>query len=362
MADDVLAALEESAAAQAVKVRTTDKETGETVIRKRPLRSDAVIGAAVIYKPPCAVARGWTREQYDKFISDSREVMAAIQCGGETDEKTGRPKRGREPCRLFGTGNIVASAEHWDEGSEDEDPDYEGVYTGHWHDVYVPKDEDGKYRGNLIDMYFLSRVSRQYPAMMRDRGWGIEDCDCTDWERWNSDPEYRAERKSRIRQGGKSTNRHIAGEKRKAAAAKLAEAQDMLGQAAALDEARLEAEAESAVLLARARRRAEAERLDAEVDVAVLMVNAKADADKVRAAAQEAAAESKREQAQAETGRDRAKREAAGAEAVRDKARQETADAEAARDKARKDAADAEANRDRARKSAADAETARDEA
>lgn len=368
-ADAVLAALEESAAAQAVEVRTTDKETGEIVVRKRPLRSDAVIGVAVIYKPPCAIARDWSREQYDKFISDSREVMAAIQCGGEADKKTGNVKRGREPCRLFGSDNLVASAEHWDEGSEDEDPEYEGVYTGHWHDVYVPKDEDGKYRGNLIDMYFLSRVCQQYPSMMRARGWDIEDCDVTDWERWNSDPAYRAERKAKIRQGGKSTNKHIASEKRKEAAAKLAEAQDMLDQATGLKQeairraevdaasVRAQAQAEADALLADAaedagnavaRAQTEAKvdaaaaldmvRLEADIEAAALLAEARSESEAILTAARDAAVEAGQERMQAEAGRDKARQEAAEAEVARKAA-------EADRKAALQEAADAEARR-----------------
>lgn len=43
----MVATLEKEAASQTVEVQTKNKEMGETVIRKRPLQSDAVIGVAV---------------------------------------------------------------------------------------------------------------------------------------------------------------------------------------------------------------------------------------------------------------------------------------------------------------------------
>lgn len=257
-ADDVIAALEEQAATQTVEVQTKDKKTGETVIRKRPLRSDAVIGVAVILKPPCAIARTWTQDQYDKFYRDSWDVMEAIQCGGEIDKKTGKLKRGQEPCRLFRRNNIVASAEHWDEGSLVEGED---VYTGHGHFILKPEDEDGKYKGNLIDPYFLSRLSAVYPRMMRERGWDIEDCDCTDWgkfadEETSEGKSYRRKRKAKIRESGKSVNKYIADKKLEEAEAHLEEAASVVEQAAAImeDVGRREQEAEEKVRIAEADR------------------------------------------------------------------------------------------------------------
>lgn len=363
-ADDVVAALEEEAAAQTVEVQTKDKKTGETVIHKRPLRSDAVIGVAVIFKPPCSIARTWTRQEYDKFINDSLDVMATVQCGGEADKKTGKLKRGQEPCHLFRRENIIASAEHWDEGSLSEGED---VYTGHWHHIYKPEDENGKYRGNLIDPYFLSRLSAVYPRMMRERGWDIDDCDCTDWEKFNDDksPEnkgYKAKRKSKIRQGGKSVNKYIASAEREAVAAQYEEAGAMLDQAAVLKQeairraevdaasVRAQAQAEADALLADAaedagnavaRAQTEAKvdaaaaldmaRLEADIEAAALLAEARSESEAILTAARDAAVEAGQERMQAEAGRDKARQEAAEAEAARKAALQEAADAEARR-------------------------------
>jgi hypothetical protein len=360
-ADDVVAALEAEAAAQTVEVQTKDKKTGGPVIRKRPLRSDAVIGVAVIFKPPCAIARTWSREQYDKFINDSLDVMATVQCGGEVDKKTGRLKRGQEPCHLFRRENIIASAEHWDEGSLAEGED---VYTGHWHKIYKPEDEAGKYRGNLIDPYFLSRLSATYPRMMRERGWDIDDCDCTDWEKFNDDksPEnkgYKAKRKSKIRQGGKSVNKYIASAEREAVAAQYEEAGAMLDQAAALkqeveqraeidadsvrDQAQMEADAlladvaedaGNAVALAQTEAEVDAAaaldmaRLEADIEAAALLVKARSESEAILTAARDAAVEAGRERMQAEADRDKALAERNEAVSQKDRALKDKAQAE----------------------------------
>lgn len=361
-ADDVVAALEAEAAAQTVEVQTKDKKTGGPVIRKRPLRSDAVIGVAVIFKPPCAIARTWSREQYDKFINDSLDVMATVQCGGEVDKKTGRLKRGQEPCHLFRRENIIAGAEHWDEGSLAEGED---VYTGHWHKIYKPEDEAGKYRGNLIDPYFLSRLSATYPRMMRERGWDIDDCDCTDWEKFNDDksPEnkgYKAKRKSKIRQGGKSVNKYIASAEREAVAAQYEEAGAMLDQAAALKQeveqraeidansVRDQAQTEADVFLADAAEDAgnavaqaqiEAEvdataaldiaRLEAEIESTALLAEARSEAEAALTAARDAAVEAGRERMQAEADRDKALAERNEAVSQKDRALKDKEQAEA---------------------------------
>lgn len=235
-ADDVMAAIEREAAAQTVDVQVKDKKTGETVIRQRPLRSDAVIGVAVIFNPPGAVACHWTPDQNAKFLQDSLDVMEQIQCSVRVD-KTGKqkndPKRSQQECHLFRRENIIATAEHRDEGEPEES---EGVRTPNWHVVYKPEGEDGKYKGNLIDVYFLSHLCKEYPRMMRDRGWDIDDCDLTDFSRFSdkSDPEseeYRLKRKAKIREGGKSVNKHRARANRKKEQAKLEEAQEILDRA-----------------------------------------------------------------------------------------------------------------------------------
>ena len=278
-ADDVLAAIEREAEAQTVEVRTKDKETEETVIRQRPLRSDAVIATAVIFNPPGAVSCHWTPEQNAKFFQDSLDVMAQIQCSIRVDNKGSRrtdQKRSQQECHLFRRENIIAIAEHRDEGEPDESED---VRTPNWHVVYKPEGEDGKYKGNLIDPYFLSHLSKEYPRLMRERGWDIDDCETTDWQRFNDgttpeNAEYRAKRKSKIREGGKSVNKYRERAARKKEKANLEEAQEILARTIGTkrdaeeyaERMRLDAEAEAERIIAAARK----EKAGIEADIAIL--------------------------------------------------------------------------------------------
>lgn len=351
MADDVLEALDEEAAKQKVEVRVKDKETGETVVRQRALPSNAVIGLAVIYNPPCDVARNWTPEQYDRFIRDCEEVMAQIPC--RKMDKKGHAVG--EPYYLFRQENRVARVEHWDEGEPGDPP----IYTGHWHETYTPADQYGKYNGNMVDSLFLSvMVNRMFPQMMRERGWDIDDPEHTDWERFADDQEYKAKRKTRIKRGGRSVNQYRADKKLEEAEAQVEEASAVLDQALTLrqdvkeraeadadalrDQARADTEAvrfEAAVDAGEAVARAETEaeldvavaldtaRLEAEIEAAALLAGTQAEVDTLRKTAQADAAKAARERAQAEAERDRAKQETADAEADRDTAQKEAADA-----------------------------------
>ena len=153
----------------------------------RKLRSDAVIGYAIIYNPPEEVCCKWTDEEYTKFYEDSRAVMEQIQPD------------------IFRKDTIVMSAEHMDEGTIT-DPTH---LSRHVHDIGIPKDKKGNYCGNKIDAKLLVEINKNYPKMMREKGWDIEDLDCTDWDRCKTDEAYRNERKSK-RKSGKSVNNYIA--------------------------------------------------------------------------------------------------------------------------------------------------------
>ena len=52
-------------------------KTGE--VRRRKLRSDAVIGWAVIIHPADAVTAGWSWEQFERFDNDAMDVLAEIE-------------------------------------------------------------------------------------------------------------------------------------------------------------------------------------------------------------------------------------------------------------------------------------------
>lgn len=311
-ADDVLEALDEEAAKQKVDVCVKDKKTGETAVHQRALGSTAIIGIAVVFNPPCEVVRNWTPEQCDKFIQDCEECMAQIPCvkldskGNIKRDKNGNPIE--EPRYLFRRENIIARAEHRDEG-ESVDPSMPPVFTPHWHEVYKPEDQYGKYNGNMVDSLFLSMmVNRMFYKLMRERGWDIDEPKHTDWGKFKKDRKYRAKRKTELKQSGKSVNNYIADKHREEAEAQLEEAQAMVEQAAAIVEEakRKDQESEAKVLTAEA----EKNRLLLEVSVAefardkALAERATAISEKDRAV--EAARQAAQEKQQAEADADAA--------------------------------------------------------
>lgn len=166
------------------KTTFVDKKGRE---HSRSLKSDAVVGFAVIFNPPYEVCKDWTDEQYQKFYDDSWEILCEI-----------------EP-RVFSDKNVRLTAEHWDEGVKDDS----GKFDRHQHRAGEARDADGKYCGNLIDAKLLATINKKYPKMMRDRGWDMADLDTTDWEKYKTDDDYKAERKAKWKQSGKSVNAHI---------------------------------------------------------------------------------------------------------------------------------------------------------
>ena len=165
---------------QAVKGKT---KNDEEITRYRRLRKDAVIGAAIIINPPYEECRNWSEEEYQKFYDDTRECLAEF-----------RPEIFRKDNQVFGV-------EHRDEGYDDNDR--------HMHAVYDAIDENGRYCGNRLDAKFLSDFNKSYPKMMRSKGWEMDDMDTTDWDKYKSDPTYKAERDAKRRSQGKSVNQHI---------------------------------------------------------------------------------------------------------------------------------------------------------
>lgn len=158
----------------------------------RKLRSDAVIGYAIIYNPPEEICSGWSDAEYEKFYADSRKTMEQI-CPD-----------------IFRSDTIVMSAEHFDEGTI---TDITKI-SRHVHDIGIPKDRNGHYCGNKIDSKLCVEINANYPRLMREKGWDIDDLDVTDWDKYKTDKEYREERKSK-QQSGKSVNEYIASKMRR---------------------------------------------------------------------------------------------------------------------------------------------------
>ena len=178
--------MEQEASEYRVQVKGKTK-TGEEIIREKGLQHNAVIGWAVIYNPPAEVCADWTQGQYKKFHEDCQECMALIS-------------------PLFRKENIRMTAFHKDEGVPAEDgqePD------GHFHDLGISLDENGHYCGKLIDAKLLVTINKQFPALMRERGWDMDDLDVTDFDRAKVDSDYKAERDFKRGKSGKNVNQHI---------------------------------------------------------------------------------------------------------------------------------------------------------
>ena len=159
----------------------TDKNGREC---KRKLRSNAVIGFALVLRAPCDVCRYWDDPTYQKFYEDSLVCLCEI-----------------EP-RLFRKSNIRMTAEHYDEGLT-----HDGRER-HLHVVGECLDENGNYCGNLIDPKLLVEINRRFPELMRSKGWEVEDLDTTDWKKFNKDEQYRQERKQVLKDKGLDVNKY----------------------------------------------------------------------------------------------------------------------------------------------------------
>ena len=156
-------------------------------MHERGLRKDAVIGYAIIFNPPSEMTVGWTQDDYKRFYDDSWACLCEIQPD------------------LFRDDNIRMDAVHRDEGRLIDD----GTFTEHLHRFGVPKGRDGKYCGNKIDARLLITINERYPAMMRAKGWKLDDLQTTDWQRMKMDDEYRREWNDKRRERGRSVNKYL---------------------------------------------------------------------------------------------------------------------------------------------------------
>lgn len=258
-ADGVMQVLEDEADKQKIEVQTVDKTTGQPVTRYRGLQSNTPIGIAVIFNPPGEITRDWSKEKCAKFISDCEDCLEQIPCmkidkkGKIKKDENGKPVE--EPKFLFRKENLIARAEHWDESDPGDPP----VYSPNWHNIYLPKDQYGKYNGSMVDAMFFSVVlNRMFPQLMRERGWDIDDTQHTDWQKFDENKEYRREAKARIKKGGRSVNRYRADKKLEEAEAKLEEATTLIEQASEImgTVSQKEQEAEAKVLEAEVTRTA----------------------------------------------------------------------------------------------------------
>lgn len=182
----------------------------------RALRKDAVIGYAVVDHPPVEVTRDWDVDTMRHFSADSDACM------NEVMRQLGRPP-------MFGGDNSRATYYHLDEGRVDPLDDSTVPLGIHVHKFGMARDpETGRYCGSNIDGKFLHELNLQYPQLMRERGWPLEDLDTIDWDRYSSDEAYRRERDAKRRDAGLSTNEYHKRQAEKASRARMREAADQL--------------------------------------------------------------------------------------------------------------------------------------
>lgn len=143
-----------------IEVRGKTRD-GKEVVRKRGLRKDAIVGFAVIFKPPTEVVESWSRKRRERFFNDCHEVAEHL-----------------EP-ELFQRSNILMRSRHMDEEGE------------HEHVLGVPLDIEGHYNGSDMLTHMRDNFNRNFAAEMRKRGWNMDDLELYDAERAKADKEYK---------------------------------------------------------------------------------------------------------------------------------------------------------------------------
>ena len=113
----------------------------------RSIRKDAVVMCVTILKPPAAMMDTLPRSEQIRFLDDAEEGLA----------------------RIVGKVNIKSSATHFDE------------LGAHRHVFHEPMTEDGRLCAKEVhNLKFFGRVNRELPALLREKGWDIEDCEMYD--------------------------------------------------------------------------------------------------------------------------------------------------------------------------------------
>lgn len=152
---------------------------------RRALPEKSTIGMSVIFKLPYEYSAQLSVAENAKFYSDTEDVLAELYPD------------------VFAKKNIRGYTIHYDEGIPNVDKEKS---SEHKHQVYVPRDRNDRYCGNLVDVKMFANICKQYPAKMREKGWDFEDLDTTDWDRYKYDSEYKAERDLKRKENGLGVN------------------------------------------------------------------------------------------------------------------------------------------------------------
>ena len=131
----------------------------------RALRTDAAIGWAMILKPPAEIINTMSPEQQVKFFEDSDKILVDI----------------------MGDDNIRATALHRDEQAPHKH--YFGMGYTRTGELCVDK---------VINPKLYKKLNQEYPRLMREMGWDIEDCTVYDSDKVKSMTEDEAAAYKRV--------------------------------------------------------------------------------------------------------------------------------------------------------------------
>lgn len=136
--------------AEAMTAEAADYSKQRKAAGGRVLRTDAAIGWAMILKPPAEIINAMPLEQQVKFFADSDKILTGI----------------------MGTDNIRATVLHRDEQAPHKH--YFGMGYTRTGELCIDK---------VINPKLYKKLNQEYPRLMREMGWDIEDCTIYDAEK-----------------------------------------------------------------------------------------------------------------------------------------------------------------------------------
>lgn len=180
---------------------------------KRGIRKDATVAHALIVKPDGDWVNAQKPEDVERFFDDAAEVL---------DELGIVPKD-----------SVVMRERHLDEGISDDEP------CAHEHYVFMARTADGDLAGSRhLRLKEFKKLNRDFPRMMRARGWDCEELVGYDSEAArnmseNERAEYKKQHIEKKQEYGLSANEYIARKKAERIAAAAESRQKLAEQKAA---------------------------------------------------------------------------------------------------------------------------------
>ncbi len=173
-----------------IKGQLDEIEATRKAAGKRAIRKDATVAHALIVKPDGEWANAQTPEELDRFFADAADVLDALGVV---------PKE-----------SVVMRERHLDEGFSADEP------CAHEHYVFMARTPDGDLAGSRhLGLGAFHKLNRDFPRMMRERGWDCEELVGYDVEATKnmSDEElaaYKKQHREAKLEHGLSANEYIA--------------------------------------------------------------------------------------------------------------------------------------------------------